>query len=75
MEDRLREWRLQFFDDCYFLPCDFSLASFEHCNSETSKVAHKLARLTKISATRDWFEEPLDEIVSLLIDDVNVIYN
>ena len=71
----MQERRLQFFDDCYFLPRDFSVTSFEHCNSETSKVAHKLARLTKISVTRNWFEEPLDEIVSLLIDDVNVIYN
>lgn len=40
-------------DDCYFLACDFSLASFEHCNRKANKVAHELARLAKLSASRD----------------------
>ena len=44
-------------------------------NIVTDKIAHELARLAKFPVTRDWFEDPLDEIVSLLIDDVNVIYN
>ena len=63
------------FDDCYFLACDFPLTNFEHCNREANKVAHELARLAKFSETREWFEEPLVEIVQPLIDDVTVISN
>ena len=63
------------FDDCYFLACDFPLTRFEHCNMEANIVAHELARLAKFSTTRDSFEEPLDEIVTFLIDNVIVIYN
>ncbi|KAF7038373.1 hypothetical protein CFC21_048567 [Triticum aestivum] len=63
------------FDDCYFLSCDFPLTAFEHCNGEANKVAHELARLVKISVTRDCFEEPLVKIVTFLIDDVTVISN
>uniref|UniRef100_A0A8I7B5U7 RNase H type-1 domain-containing protein n=1 Tax=Hordeum vulgare subsp. vulgare TaxID=112509 RepID=A0A8I7B5U7_HORVV len=63
------------FDDCYFLASDFSLTRFEHCNRKANKVDHELARLAKVSVTRDCFEEPMDEIVPLLIDDVTVISN
>ncbi|VAI04919.1 unnamed protein product [Triticum turgidum subsp. durum] len=63
------------FDDCYFLACDFSLTRFEHCNREANRVAHELARLAKISVTNEYFEEPMDEIVPLLMDDVTVICN
>ena len=63
------------FDDCYFMACDFSITRFEHCNREANKVAHEIARLANFSATRDWFEEPMVDIVSLLIDDVTVIAN
>ena len=38
-----------------------------------NKVAHELARLAKFSDSRDWFEEPFDEIVPFIIDDVTVI--
>ena len=51
------------FDDCYFLACDFPLSRFEHCNTEANKMAHKLARLAKVTMTRDCFKEPMDEIL------------
>ena len=63
------------FDDCYFMACDFTLIRFEHCNREANKVADELARLAKFSKTRDWFEEPMNEIVNLLTTDVTVISN
>ncbi|XBJ18075.1 hypothetical protein VPH35_009334 [Triticum aestivum] len=63
------------FDDCYFMTCDFSVTRFEHCNTKTNKVAHELARLAKFSKTRDWCEEPIDNILSFLIDDVTLISN
>uniref|UniRef100_A0A452XBN6 RNase H type-1 domain-containing protein n=1 Tax=Aegilops tauschii subsp. strangulata TaxID=200361 RepID=A0A452XBN6_AEGTS len=63
------------FDDCYFMACDFPLTSFEFCNKEMNKVAHELARLAKYSMTRDWIEEPMENIVPLLTDDVTIIYN
>lgn len=46
------------FDDCYFFACDFPLTSFEHYNREANKVVHELARLARLSSTKDWFEEP-----------------
>ena len=63
------------FDDFYFIACDFPLVRFEHCNREANKVAHELARLANFSVTRDWFEEPISDIVSFLIDDVTIITN
>uniref|UniRef100_A0A453BAC5 RNase H type-1 domain-containing protein n=1 Tax=Aegilops tauschii subsp. strangulata TaxID=200361 RepID=A0A453BAC5_AEGTS len=63
------------FEDCYFMACDFPLTRFEHCNRVVNKVAHELARLAKVSVTRDWFEEPMENIVTLLIDDVTIISN
>ncbi|XBI25587.1 hypothetical protein VPH35_050487 [Triticum aestivum] len=51
------------------------LTKFEHCNREANKVAHELARLANFSVTRDWFEEPISDIVSFLIDDVTIITN
>ena len=50
--------------------CDFPLITFEHCNRKVDKVTHKLARLARLFTTYDWFEEPLNDIVTLLIDDV-----
>ncbi|XBI52618.1 hypothetical protein VPH35_034967 [Triticum aestivum] len=63
------------FDDCYFMSCEFTVTTFEHCNREANKVAHEIARLAKFSTTRDWFEEPIDDIVSFLTDDATVISN
>ena len=63
------------FDDCYFMSCEFTITRFEHCNREANKVAHEIARLANFFVTRDWFEEPMVDIVSLLIDDVTVISN
>ncbi|XBI00300.1 hypothetical protein VPH35_129384 [Triticum aestivum] len=63
------------FDDCYFLACDFSLVRFEHCNRKANKVAHEVARVAKFSETRDWFEEPMNNIVNFLIDNVTIITN
>ena len=60
---------------CYFLACDFPRVKFEHCNREANRVAHEIARLAKFSATRDWFEEPMKDIVPLLMDDVTIISN
>ena len=40
-----------------------------------NKVVHEIARLAKYSAIRNWFEEPMVDIVSLFIDDVTVIFN
>lgn len=51
------------------------MTRFKHCNREANKAAHELARLAKFSLTSDWFEEPLSEIVMILIDDVMVISN
>ena len=61
------------FDDCYFMACDFPLVGFEHCNKEANKVAHEIARVAKFSETRDWFEEPMSDIVPFPIDDVTII--
>ena len=63
------------FDDCYFLVCDFSLVRFEYCNRKANKVAHEVARVAKFSETRDWFEEPMNDIVNFFIDDVTIITN
>ncbi|KAF7079500.1 hypothetical protein CFC21_083722, partial [Triticum aestivum] len=63
------------FNDYYFMVCDFYLIIFEHCNRESNKVAHEIARLAKFSLTSDWFEEPMNDIVSFIIDDVTVISN
>uniref|UniRef100_A0A453SM88 RNase H type-1 domain-containing protein n=1 Tax=Aegilops tauschii subsp. strangulata TaxID=200361 RepID=A0A453SM88_AEGTS len=63
------------FEDCFFMACDFPQTSFEHCNREANKVAHELARLAKCSMTRDWIEEPMEDLVTLLIDDVTIISN
>ncbi|KAI5016612.1 hypothetical protein ZWY2020_006463 [Hordeum vulgare] len=63
------------FNDCYFMACDFPLSCFEHCNRESNNVNHELARLAKVSVTRDWFEEPMADIVSFLINDVTIISN
>ena len=63
------------FDDCFFIVCDFPFTSFEHCNRKANKVAHELARLAKQFVTRDWIEEPMGNIVSLLVDDVTIISN
>ena len=61
------------FYDCYFIACDFSMSKFEHYNREANKVAHELARLARFSDTVDWFEEPLNEIVPFLLNDVSII--
>ncbi|XBI76598.1 hypothetical protein VPH35_069815 [Triticum aestivum] len=63
------------FDDCYLLACDFSLVRFEHYNRKANKVAHEVARVAKFSETWDWFEEPMNDIVNFLIDDVTIITN
>ncbi|XBI27992.1 hypothetical protein VPH35_052326 [Triticum aestivum] len=63
------------FDDCYHYACDFVTDRFEHCNRETNKVAHELARLARFSLTSEWFEEPLNEIVMILTNDVLLITN
>ena len=59
----------------FFMACDFPQTSFEHCNREANKVAHGLARLAKGSMTTDWIEEPMEDLVSLFIDDVTIISN
>ena len=63
------------FDDCYFMACDFPLVRFEHCNRKANKVAHEIGRVAKFSETRDWFEEPMNDIVKFLINDVTIITN
>ena len=57
------------------MACDFPHTSFEHCNRKANKVADELARLAKCSMTRDWIEEPMEDLVTLLIDDVTIISN
>lgn len=47
-----------FFDDCYYMACDFPLTSFKHCNRETNRVNHELARVATFSRARDWFDHP-----------------
>ncbi|XBJ13296.1 hypothetical protein VPH35_017677 [Triticum aestivum] len=63
------------FDDCFHYACDFIMTRFEHCNREANRVAHELARLARFSSTLDWFEEPINEIVLILTNDVLVISN
>ncbi|KAF6993911.1 hypothetical protein CFC21_010728 [Triticum aestivum] len=63
------------FDDCFYSTCDFTISRFEHYNREANKVAHELARMTKFSLIFYWFEGPLNEIVSILINNVMVISN
>ena len=38
-------------------------------------VAHEQARLARVSATNEWFEEPMGDIVPFPIDDVTFISN
>ena len=49
------------------------MSKFEHCNRDANKVAHELAWLARFSDTVDWFEEPLNEIVPFLFNNVSVI--
>ena len=63
------------FDDCFHLACDFPISRFEHCNREANKVAHELAKLARFSFISDWFEEPHNAIVPILINDVMIISN
>ncbi|KAF6983397.1 hypothetical protein CFC21_001594 [Triticum aestivum] len=63
------------FDDCFHYACDFIMTRFEHCNREANRIAHELARLPRFSSTLDWFEEPINEIVLILTNDVLVISN
>ncbi|XBI43501.1 hypothetical protein VPH35_108267 [Triticum aestivum] len=63
------------FNDCFHYACDFIMTRFEHCNREANRVAHELARLARFSSTSDWFEEPINEIVLILTNDVLVISN
>ena len=51
------------------------MTRFEHYNREENKVAHELARLARFSSTSDLFEEPLNEIVMILTNDVLIISN
>ncbi|XBI48988.1 hypothetical protein VPH35_112626 [Triticum aestivum] len=53
------------FDDCFHYACDF----------KANKVAHELAKLARFSLTSVWFEEPVDEIVMILMNDVLLISN
>ena len=46
-----------------------------HCNREANKVARELARLAMFSLISDWFEEPLNEIVMLLTNNILIITN
>ena len=63
------------FDDCFHYACDFVTTRFEHCNRETNKVVHELARLARFSSTSDLFEEPPNEIVMILTNVVLIISN
>ncbi|XBI08694.1 hypothetical protein VPH35_136388 [Triticum aestivum] len=63
------------FEDCFHYACDFVMTRFEHCNREANKVAHELARLARFSLTSHYFEEPLNEIVIILTNNVTVISN
>ncbi|KAF7058880.1 hypothetical protein CFC21_065854 [Triticum aestivum] len=63
------------FDDCFHYACDFVITKFEHCYGEANKVAHELVRLARFSLTSDYFEEPQNEIVVILTNDVTIISN
>ncbi|KAI5022276.1 hypothetical protein ZWY2020_059006 [Hordeum vulgare] len=63
------------FDDYFHFACDFVASRFEHCNRESNKVAHEFARLAKFSRASDWFDEPPDEVVLILLNDVLIICN
>ena len=53
-------FKCKFNVNCYYIACDLPISRFEHCNRETNKVAHELARLARFSFTYDWFEEPFE---------------
>ncbi|XBI31089.1 hypothetical protein VPH35_054708 [Triticum aestivum] len=53
------------FDGCFHYACDFIMTRFEYCNRETNRI----------SSTSDWFEEPINEIILFLTNDVLVISN
>ncbi|XBI17186.1 hypothetical protein VPH35_059292 [Triticum aestivum] len=55
------------FDDCFHYVCDFVTTRFEH--------SHELAKLARFSSTSDWFEEPPNEIVMIITNDVLIISN
>lgn len=54
---------------------NFLSLAFNIVNRKANKIVHELARLTRFFSTKDWFEEPLSEIVLLLINNVTVISN
>ena len=53
------------FDYFYHLPCDFI--------REANKVAHELGRLARFTLSVEWFEDRMDDIVSLLTNHVTII--
>ena len=61
------------FDYFYHLACDIFISRFEHCSREANKVAHELGRLARFTLSVEWFEDRMDDIVSLLTNHVTII--
>ena len=60
-------------DDCFFLSSEFYHGTYDHCNIESNKVAHELARLVKFSPSSVWMDSAPAEVLPLLVNDATVL--
>jgi len=60
-------------DDCYFMSSDFNHVIYDHCNRESNKVAHELARIVKFSLPSIWMDSAPDVLLPLLVNDVTIL--
>ena len=73
MEDKLRGRRQRILTTVIILAVISLFLHLSICNREANMVAHELARLARFHPPLDWFEEPLDKIVTFLTKDVLVV--
>ena len=59
-------------DDCYFMSSDFNHVIYDHCNRESNKVAHALAKIVKISPSI-WMDSTPDVLLPLLVNDATIL--
>ena len=51
---------------------DFNHVTYDHCNRESNKVAHELARLVKFSPSSCWMDSAPPAVLSFLVNDTTV---
>ncbi|KAI4963143.1 hypothetical protein ZWY2020_014169 [Hordeum vulgare] len=60
-------------DDCFFMSSEFNHVVYDHCFTESNKVAHELSRLVKFSSPSCWLDTTSPEVLSLLVNDTTVL--